>query len=87
MHRLMRERIGPRDDPTASCARDTAATIDAAGRVNTARPLQKKSVAHFAVFCECDDWRSTIPEDMEWCKLDKSDRFFDQPYNFPTDSL
>lgn len=85
MHRLMRERIAPKDDPVASCRRDTAAKIDRrTGEVNTARPLQKHHDAHFSVFCECEDWRSASESDKAWCGKSKQERFFDHPYNFET---
>ena len=89
MRRLLRERIAPLDDPLASCQPDTAAKVDVAtGDVSTARPLQSKHKAHFAVFCECDDWISKWPEDREWCKkTDKLARFSDRPYNFATNGF
>jgi hypothetical protein len=38
MHRLMRERVAPPDDPLVACSQDTAAIVDPiTGRVNTGK--------------------------------------------------
>lgn len=87
MHRLLRERIAPMDDPLAACQADTAAqVVDAdAGTVNTARPLQSNHKAHYTVFCECLNWGSKWIEDQKWCEeTDIYARFYDRPYNFET---
>lgn len=88
MHRLLRERIAPHDDPLASCQADTAAKVhEESGRVDTARPLQSNHRAHYTVFCECENWESQWEEDKEWCLMDKNERLFRQPYNFQTDGF
>jgi hypothetical protein len=89
LHRLIRERIAPRDDPLRSCKPDTAAAPDPYGGsddrlISVARPLQSKQTAHFEVFCECKDWGSKWNEDKEWCKMSENQRLFDRPYNYMT---
>jgi len=85
MHRLLRERIAPLGDPTASCQSDTAAKVDNQGRVNVARPLQQTHNAHFKTFCECQDWESKWVEDQQWCAIDDQlERYYNRPYNFET---
>lgn len=88
MHRLIRSRIAPKDDPIKSCKPDTAAIVNkVTKRVNTNRPLQKYNAAHFGVFCECPNWKSHFIEDQQWCsafKENQTERYFDHPYNFPT---
>lgn len=41
MHRLMRERIAPADDPISACRADTAAKVDKDGRVNTGESFRQ----------------------------------------------
>lgn len=88
MHRLLKERIAPSDDPIRPCQPDTAAKAhpdDPTGnKVWVARPLQSTHKAHFKVFCECQDWGSKWDEDKKWCRNDKMTRLYDQPYNFKT---
>jgi Eukaryotic-type carbonic anhydrase len=90
LHRLLRERIAPVDDPLASCQPDTAAKIvnEETGQVTTARPLQSNHRNHYTVFCECLNWPSKWTEDQEWCQEeDIYARFYDRPYNFVTDGF
>lgn len=87
MHRLLRERIAPSDDPVAACKPDTAAKIvnKSSGEVDVARPLQSNHKAHYTVFCECENWESKWAEDRLWCQeTDILKRFYDRPYNFET---
>uniref|UniRef100_A0A7S2YLZ8 carbonic anhydrase n=1 Tax=Entomoneis paludosa TaxID=265537 RepID=A0A7S2YLZ8_9STRA len=86
MHRLLRERIAPIEDPVNACKPDTAAKVEEEdpAKVSVARPLQSTSQVHFKVFCECENWGSKFVEDREWCRRDKLERFFDHPYNFKT---
>jgi len=91
LHRLLKERIAPPNDPLKACQPDTAAKIDPENpdRVNVARPLQETHLAHFKVFCECPNWRSKWNEDRQWCNQfpDQLERYYDHPYNFETDGL
>lgn len=89
MHRLLRQRIAPLGDPTASCKPDTAAKVnETSGLVDVARPLQSKTKLHYVTFCECDDWKSKWIEDQNWCAIaDKRERFYQRPYNFVTDKF
>jgi Eukaryotic-type carbonic anhydrase len=90
LHRLIRSRIAPVDDPLKACRADTAAATpdpENPSRVSVARPLQSNRKTHWTVFCECDDWDSKWTQDQNWCKLDKSTRFFDHPYNYDTDGF
>ena len=88
MHRLLRERIAPFDDPVRPCQPDTAAKrFPNSTRVSVARPIQSTRGVHFKVFCECADWTSKFPEDQKWCEMDKLDRFYRHPYNFETDTF
>jgi len=94
MHRLLRERTAPSDDPNTdnACKTDTAAKIvnEETGEISVARPLQSFHQSHFKTFCECKDWKSKWPEDQAWCEIDSGDytasysRFYQQPYNFQT---
>lgn len=86
MHRLLKERIAPIDDPVRPCKPDTAAKPDPDDpeKVNVARPIMSNHYAHFKVFCECQDWRSKWEEDKAWCQLDQLQRYYEQPYNFQT---
>lgn len=38
-------------------------------RVDVNRPIQTTTDAHRLVFCECRDWRSRAPNDVEYCNL------------------
>lgn len=88
LHRLLRERIAPKDDPVAACQADTAGKVHpVTGRVDTARPLQNNHKAHYTVFCECENWKSKFKEDQEWCRMNINNRLFHQPYNFPTNGF
>eukprot|EP00977_Amphora_coffeiformis_P000846 scaffold184_cov179-Amphora_coffeaeformis.AAC.5 len=88
MHRLLRERIAPFDDPVRPCQPDTAAKqFPNSTRVSVARPVQSTRGVHFEVFCECDDWTSKWPEDQKWCAMDKLDRLYRHPYNFETETF
>lgn len=84
LHRLLKDRIAPADDPLRACQPDTAAKShpDEADKVWVARPLMETHTAHFKVFCECQDWRSKWEEDKAWCEMDQMSRLYDQPYNF-----
>jgi Eukaryotic-type carbonic anhydrase len=87
LHRLIRSRIAPVDDPLKACRADTAAATpdpENPDRISVARPLQSNDSTHWMVFCECENWESKWTQDQNWCKLDKSTRFFDHPYNFDT---
>ncbi len=91
LHRLLRERIAPPDDPFLACQADTAAKVDSnTSFVNVARPLQGNQKAHHMVFCECENWGSQWQADQEWCRMyrnDKDARLFQHPYNFYTDGF
>jgi len=86
MHRLIRERIAPPDDPLVACRKDTAAAPDPDDpkKVNVARPLMHYGKAHHKVFCECENWGSKFEEDKQWCRNreGKEARFYDTPYNY-----
>jgi hypothetical protein len=86
LHRLIKNRVAPPDDPLHPCKHDTAAAPDAddSRKINVARPLQKTQNAHFETFCECKDWTSHWKEDQAWCEQSESTRLFDHPYNFQT---
>jgi Eukaryotic-type carbonic anhydrase len=90
MHRLIKERIAPKDSPTKACKPDTGAAPDPEGDPNkvwVARPLQSFSTPHWAVFCDCASWGSKFEEDKRWCRMfqdDQQTRYFEHPYNFPT---
>lgn len=86
LHRLIKERIAPPDDPLRACKPDTAAAPDPDDdrKINVARPLQRTNNAHFETFCECKDWRSKWKEDQAWCEQSENTRLFDRPYNFQT---
>jgi Eukaryotic-type carbonic anhydrase len=61
MHRLIKDRIAPKDSPVKSCKPDTGAAPDPEDpehKIIAARPLQNNNVAHFAVFCDCQSWGS-----------------------------
>jgi len=83
MHRLLKERIAPIDDPLRPCQPDTAAKPhpDDANKVWVARPLQSTRDQHDMMFCDCK-WRSKWPEDEAWCKREQLERYYDHPYNF-----
>lgn len=89
LHRLLRERIAPPGDPLRPCQRDTAAKKTGHGKkISVARPLQSTRVAHFMVFCECENWGSKWEEDKSWCRQkNKTKRLYQHPYNFPTDGF
>lgn len=84
MHRLLKSRIAPVDDPVRPCEADSAAKEDPddPSKVIVARPLQSKRPAHYETFCECVNWKSKWIEDQEWCRKEQMERFYDQPYNF-----
>lgn len=84
MHRLLKERIAPADAAQMACQPDTAAKPDPVDerKISVARPLQSVRPVHFITFCECENWRSKFEEDQEWCRQEKNDRLFSQPYNF-----
>jgi Eukaryotic-type carbonic anhydrase len=89
MHRLMRERIAPKDSRLKACKKDTAAAKDPTdpSKIIAARPVMATHDAHFKVYCECINWKSKWKEDQNYCKnfkTDQSVRFFDHPYNFDT---
>ena len=93
MHRLLRERIAPLgsyNNSTSECQPDTAARVEEDGTAWVARPLQKLddsgpgSNGHDNFFCECDDWRSKVSEEREWCRQHSNDdevRWVTNPYN------
>ena len=91
LHRLLRERIAPPNDPLVACQADTAAKVDqATGLVDVARPLQGNHKAHHMVFCECENWGSLWKADKDWCRIyrnDKNARLFQHPYNFYTEGF
>lgn len=89
MHRLIKNRIAPPNDPIRPCQPDTAAKPDTNDptKISVARPLQSTHKAHFKVFCECQDWGSKWDEDKQWCRNDQMARYYDQPYNFETDGF
>lgn len=84
LHRLIKDRIAPADDPIRACKADTAAAPDPNDerKISVARPLQRSHNAHFETFCECKDWRSKWQEDRAWCELGENERLFDRPYNY-----
>jgi hypothetical protein len=88
--RVMKDRIAPQDAPINACKPDTGAAPDPQGDPNkvwVARPLQSFSTPHWAVFCDCDSWKSKFYEDQNWCREFKDSqktRYFEHPYNFPT---
>jgi Eukaryotic-type carbonic anhydrase len=91
IHRLLKYRIAPKNDPLNSCRPDTAAGPDPAGdpnKITVARPLQSQSNPHFTTFCECTNWKSKFIEDNAWCtdwkQTPKQGRFYERPYNFRT---
>ena len=90
MHRLLRERIAPADDPVRPCQPDTAARPSEDGNplhVNVSRPLQATSPTHFMTFCECR-WTSHWAEDQAWCAdADQESRLYAHPYNFASDGF
>jgi hypothetical protein len=90
LHRLIRTRIAPSDDPVAACKPDTAAATpdpDTPNRISVARPLQENDEAHWMVYCECENWGSKWIEDRIYCQLDRDERFFDHPYHFKTNGF
>lgn len=89
MHRLIKDRIAPPNDPIRPCQPDTAAKPDATDpkKISVARPLQSTHRVHYMTFCECQDWDSQWTEDQEWCKLDQLERYYDQPYNYKTSTF
>ncbi len=88
LHRLLKERIAPADDPLRACQHDTAAKPYEGNSnwVNVTRPLQSTNKAHFMTFCPCQ-WKSKWWQDRVWCELDLLDRLYYQPYNFKTDGF
>ena len=86
LHRLLRERVAPADDPIRPCQPDTAGKVnEATGEINVARPLQQTVRQHYTVFCECINWVSKWTEDQNWCtQSDQLVRFYDRPYNYAT---
>jgi hypothetical protein len=84
LHRLLRDRIAPIDDPINQCQPDTAGKVDPnTGLIDVARPLQQNAKPHYTVFCECINWVSKWTEDHNWClEQDQLTRFYDKPYNF-----
>jgi carbonic anhydrase len=85
MHRLIKNRIAPKDSLRNSCKPDTGAAPHPDGdpdKIWVARPLQANENAHWGVFCECL-WRSHFWEDKDWCKIDdQNTKYFEHPYNF-----
>ncbi len=58
-----------------TCFRETAgASRSGTHKVAVTRPIQSITSGHKAVFCECIDWESTMPADIEWCKLSMPER-------------
>jgi hypothetical protein len=43
-------------------------------RREVARPLQATSSRHRLVYCECEDWKSNLPADKEYCRLPPEER-------------
>lgn len=87
LHRLLRTRIAPPDDPLVPCQSDTAGRVEGS-KIAVNRPLQATHKAHHKVFCECENWESKFPEDVEWCLIqNKLQRFYDHPYNFDTEGF
>ncbi|GKY92918.1 hypothetical protein MPSEU_000260800 [Mayamaea pseudoterrestris] len=90
MHRLLKDRIAPSDDPFKACKPDTAAATYEGNenRVNVSRPLMMTEENHFMTFCECTRWKSLWVEDNLWCdNKNETSRFYEQPYNFVTDGF
>ena len=84
MHRLLKKRIAPTDDPIRRCKPDTAARsyYGNTNWVNVSRPLQSTNDAHYKTFCECR-WKSRFTEDQEWCSdTNQLSRLYKHPYNF-----
>jgi hypothetical protein len=89
LHRLIKNRIAPANDPISPCKSDTAARpYDGdSTRVNVSRPLMQTNKAHYDSFCACQ-WDSHFQEDVNWCAIsDENQRLFQQPYNFPTNGF
>ena len=89
MHRLLKERIAPYDDPIRPCQPDTAGGTYKGDetKVNVSRPLMETTEVHYQTFCECQDWKSEWLEDQAWCELDQLDRYYEQPYNFASNGF
>lgn len=90
LERLLAWRIAPKGSEFNECQRDTAGVdrpVRNGDAVDLNRPLQRYSNIHRKVFCECNDWDSKFQEDIDWCELDKETRWYDQPYNFPSNSF
>jgi hypothetical protein len=89
LHRLLKNRIAPSDDPIRPCQADTAARpYDGNSNwVNVSRPLQATHNAHYKVFCECENWKSQSSQDQAWCQQDRMTRLYKQPYNFAHDGF
>jgi hypothetical protein len=90
MHRLLKYRIAPSNDPLRRCQSDTAgkAYVGNSKRINVTRPLQSTNAVHYMVFCECR-WVSRFVEDQAWCanNPDQLTRLYKHPYNFPTNGF
>ena len=89
LHRLLKNRIAPADDPIRPCHPDTAAREYDGNSdwVNVTRPLQSTHEAHYMVFCECR-WNSQFDEDKAWCSdTDQMSRLYNHPYNFESDGF
>jgi hypothetical protein len=88
LHRLLKERVAPANDPLRACQPDTAATAYTGDstRVNVSRPLMATNKIHYDSFCACQ-WPSHFQEDVSWCALPQSTRLYNQPYNFATNGF
>jgi len=85
LERLMAERVAPKDSQFKSCQPDNAGTVRPGTngtKFDFARPIQEFHRLHRKVFCECKNWKSKFQEDVDWCKRNIIDRFYQHPYNF-----
>lgn len=71
LENLIKDRLDP-----VTCERDTAGRKrqDGSDKVDVNRPIQLTTHKHKLVFCECVDWESKKPGDLEWCKLPMEQR-------------
>jgi hypothetical protein len=72
--RQLEDLIANRVNPT-TCIRDTAGVMrNNSIAVDVNRPIQSLSAGHKAVFCECIDWESSMPNDVAWCNRTMEER-------------
>lgn len=66
LERIIARRLNPE-----TCERESAGKPREGHpiRRDVARPLQATSSKHALVYCECEDWESHLPADLEYCQL------------------